>query len=190
MMIVLKNKKEIFNPVILLGLGFFAVGGILSGILAAKYNTEAYEIIKEAAFFSDNFRETLINGFLTGLLWTAMCIVGGMNVFLVPLIIVAVFVKGYSYGFTTGCIAASMGIYGYNIILAGLFIHNFLSILLLVFYGTFGINKSIGCYLNRRNYEYIHRKNKVYIPASFAVIVLTLVISVVEAAVSLFLYEI
>ena len=49
---MLKNKKEIFNPVILLGLGFFAVGGILSGILAAKYNTEAYKIIKEAALIS------------------------------------------------------------------------------------------------------------------------------------------
>lgn len=187
---MLVRKKEFFNPVILSVMTVLAVFGIVSGVFSAKCSKEAYEIIKEAKLFSDNFNETLKGSFLSEIIWMLLCALGGMNVFLIPLSAGAVFFKGYTYGFTAGCMVASLGKYGYALTLTGLFAQNFLSHILLVFYGTYGINKSIECYLNRRNYEYIHRKNKAYIIVSLISLILVMVISFTEAAVSMAVYEI
>lgn len=187
---MIDERRELFNPVILFMLTVFVVSGIISGVFSAKCNTEAQEIIKNAELFTSDFREAVKSGFWSEIFWVALSALGGMNVFLTPITFGAAFVKGYIYGFTSGCILASFGFHGYCLTLSGLFIHNFLNLVILAFYGTYAVNKSAGSYLNRRNYDYRQRKNREYIKVTLCVIVITLATAFFEGAISSFVYEI
>ncbi len=187
---MVEKRGSFFPSVIVTGVAFFAVIGLIFGVISAKNSPEAYEIIKATELFSGAFWETWKNAFLQKGIITALISLSGVSILLLPVPLIAIAVKGYSYGFTAGCVVASWGIRGYFLTLSGLLIQNLLYLLLSIFYSSYGINKSIGTYLNRRNYEYRVKQNKSFLLVTAAAFILVCLISFAEAFISVTLYEI
>ncbi len=186
----MERKNKLFNPVIVCIVTAVAVIGTVVGVAVSKNNTEAQSIIIESGVFSDNFRGVFEKALLIKLLWTFLFAFGGLNVFFIPVSVAAVFAKCYSYGFTSGCVVYAFGERGYFLVAAGLFLHNFIFTVFSVFYTAFSVNKSFECYLNRRNYDYKMRKNKIFTGMTISAILFSVVIALMEAGISVYFYEV
>lgn len=185
----MKNRNTFLNPAITCIITAIALVGTFTGVLAAK-NFSDISVLGKAELFSDDFYATLKNALLMKVLWTLPLILGGINIVFIPVAPASVFLKCCSFGYTAGLLLKASGFYGFSVALTGVVLHNFLFSVFSVIYSSFGINKTIECYLNRRNYDYRLRKNKIFAAATLFFLILNFIISVFEAYLSSFLYEI
>lgn len=183
------NRRTLTSPVITIVVTLIAVFGIIIGVLASKDSFDS-SILSETELFSDDFYITLKNAFLMKLLWSIPLILGGASIFFIPLSPASLFLKCFSYGYTVGAITKLYGSEGYFLLLAGLSLHNFLFTAASVIYSSYGINKTLECFLNRRNYDYCLRKNKLFVIVTVAFLIFDFFLAVGEAYISFFLYDI
>ena len=186
----MERRNKLFNPVMVSLITAIAVIGTVVGVAVSKNNAEAQSLIKESGIFSGNFKNVFEKALTIKLLWTLLFVLGGINVFFIPVSIAAVFAKCYSYGFTSGCVVSALCERGYFLVVAGLFSHNFIFTVFAVFFTAFSVNKSFECYLNRRNYDYKLKKNKIFIGMTALVIIFSVVTALLEASLSVYFYEV
>ncbi|MDO5479457.1 MAG: hypothetical protein Q4G23_09895 [Clostridia bacterium] len=186
---IMNRKNTLFDPVIIGIVTFVALMGIIIGTLAAREGVDN-SLIRETDFFSRDFSFALRNALTVKFFWTAILMLSGINIFFIPASMLSLFIKCYSYGYTSGSVVSALNYEGYFIVMTGLFMHNFLFAILSVFYSAYGINKSIGCFLNRRNYDYKVRKNKSFFIMSLFFFSAAVMLSFLEAYISVMLYEI
>ena len=185
----MERKTKLFNPVILSGFTLIVAVGTVLGALGVKAD-EASRLLNENVLFAPDFLSALKNALLIKFIYIALIALGGLNITFLPLPFILSFIKSYAYGFTAGCFVGAERIKGLSLALTGLFIHNFLFTSVMVFYSSYAVNKSVECFLNRRNYEYRVRKNKSFTLVTIVFIFLALLIALIESSLSALLYDI
>ena len=186
----MERKNKLINPLLLYIVTAVAVVGTCVGVALSENSEEAQSMIKETVLFSGDFRSVFEKAMAIKVLWIILFAFGGINVFLIPVSLAAVFAKCYSYGFTSGCVVYTLGERGYFLVAAGLFLHNFIFTVFAVFYTTFAVNKAFECYLNRRNYDYKLKKNKIFIGMTALTIVFSVAIALLESGISVYFHEV
>lgn len=185
----MKRNNAILNPVITWIIAFITMAGIILGVLYAKESGET-SVIEGFELFSCDFFATFKSSIITKLIFVILFIIGGVNVFFIPVSATALFFKNYSYGYTAGLMVAEMGKKGAMLCFSGLLLYNFLFTFFSMLYLSFAVNNSLECFLNRRNYDYKVRKNKIFAIITIIYIIMTIFVSLTEASLSSFLYEI
>ena len=185
----MKRKNTVLNPWITLIIALLTMSGIITGVLSARESQGAL-VIEGLNLFSCDFFATFKSSIISKLLFVLFFIAGGISVFLIPISAAALFFKNYSYGYTAGLMVAEMGKKGAMLCFSGLLLHNFLFSFFSMLYLSFAVNKSLECFLNRRNYDYKVRKNKSFAIVTAIYFVMTIFVSLIEASLSSFLYEI
>lgn len=180
-----KIEKDIIDNFFLLLFILISVSGVLMGSIAVNKTPEALNLLKEAESVSGGLLKTFISAFSSELFFILLAALGGLSLFLAPLLLISVYLKAYSYGFTAGCIVALSGFEGLLKIGLGLFLQNFIFCGALSIYASFGLSKSISSYLNRRNYDFVKRKNISFLKATAFIIIISLIISAFEAFIAL-----
>ncbi len=176
-------EKDVIDNIFLLIFVVLCSLGIFLGVLAADKNPDALEILRGESFPGEDFKEIFIWAILSKLFFIALSYLGGLSVFLTPLLLISVYTKAYSYGFTAGCIVALSGFGGFLKVLTGIFLQNFIFLSVLIIYSSFALGKSLLSYLNRRNYDYIKRKNKSFLKATVVILILSGLLSLLETAI-------
>ncbi len=180
------SKKDKLIDIFLLIFILICSLGVLMGAITSMKDREAMEIFNEAEFSSGEFFKTFTSSFITKMFFIFLVFLGGLNIFLSPIIPVSIYLKGYSYGFTSGCITSLSGFSGLLKVVSLIFLQNFIFCAFLSLYSSFALGKSISVYLNRRNYDFVKSKNKSFITATFIILIISLMLSLAEA---LFLSE-
>ncbi len=176
-----RRGKDNFDSVFILIFIFISIMGVFLGVMAVDKGTDAIGLIRGDSPESNNIKEFFIWSFLSKVIFILPSYIGGLSIFLTPLLLISVYLKAYSYGFTAGGVVALFGFSGFIDVLTGVFFQNFLFLSALNIYSAFALGKNMHSYLNRRNYDYVKKKNIGFIKATVLIFLLSAVLSVIES---------
>lgn len=176
-----KDKKIELSPVIFMVVTAVLILGILCGVLAARGGAGAQEA-ELTALFGASPKTVFWHSFLRQAAWCAVMVLGAISPFLIPIVFLGSFAKGFFYGYTAGFLVHAFSLRGFFILCAGVAVHNFLSLSILTFYAAFVVTRSAECWLNRKNYYFKQRQNRLLAIVSSAVIASLALVSLCECA--------
>ncbi len=175
-----ENTIEISSVILLVVTGVLILG-ILCGVLTVKGSANTQEI-GLSEFFDVSAKTVFFHSLLRQAVWCVIIFMGALSPFLIPVVFIADFAKGFFYGYTAGYLVRTFALRGFFILCTGVAVHNFLSLSVLTFYASFAVTRSADCWLNRKNYYFKQKQNRILALVTGAVMVLLAFSSLCECA--------
>ena len=172
----MNGAKTKLSPLMVSVMTFVLALGILCGVLVSK--RVGFDISGKS--LDTSRAEIFKNGFLSSFITFFFAALGAVHIFLTPLIFVSLFSRGLSYGFTAGTLVRIYNLAGFFRAALGIGIYNFLAAAVFVPYAAYAFTKAAECRLNRANYAFVHRANKVFLLISVSVLALLALLALAE----------
>ena len=172
----MKDTQTLLSPLMVSVMTFVLALGILCGVLLSK--RVDFDISGQA--LSASAAEIFKNGFISSAATFFFVAAGSLHIFLTPLIFTSVFARGLSYGFTAGTMVKNFALAGFFRAALGIGIYNFLAAAVFVPYAAYAFTKAAECRLNRANYSFVSRANKVFLLVSACALALLALLALAE----------